>query len=158
MRTPFAFAVILSAFWLINSGYFKPLLLGLGVVSVVIVLALVWRMKDRDGEVFPIFMPSVRLPAYLAWMIGQIVLSNIDVAKRVWKGKGSISPTIVTIRADQKSDVGRVMFANSITMTPGTLTLSVHDDVFEVHALTAQAAEELRAGPMGRKVAELEGR
>ena len=150
------FSVVLATFWLINSAYFKLLLLGLGALSIIAVIALVWRMKSRDGESFPLIMPSWRLPGYLLWMIGQIIASNIDVAKRVWLGPSSISPVIFTTRAGQKSDVGKVLYANSITMTPGTATLSVRGDILEVHALTRKAADDLKKGEMDRRVTALE--
>lgn len=156
MKSIFGFIFVLTAFWLVNSGYFKPLLLGLGCLSVAAVTALVWRMKSRDGESFPLIMPAWRLPGYLLWMTGQIIAANLDVARRVWLGPSSISPVIFTTRARQKSEVGKVLYANSITMTPGTVTLSVRDDILEVHALTHQAAEDLQKGEMDRRVTELE--
>ncbi|MBL4803869.1 MAG: Na+/H+ antiporter subunit E [Alphaproteobacteria bacterium] len=156
MSKIFGFVLILASFWLISSGMFKPLLLTFGAISIVIVIALIMRMKSKDAESYPIIMPAWRLPGYLLWMIGQIVVSNIDVAKRVWLGKSSISPTIFTVRATQKTDVAKVLYANSITMTPGTVTLSVREDVLEVHALTKAAAEELKKGEMDRRVTALE--
>lgn len=150
-------AVLLSAFWMINSGFFKPMLLTFGVLSVAAVLALTWRMNKQDGESFSMIMPTWRLPGYLAWMVGQIVQSNIDVAKRVWRGRDAISPVIFTTRANQKTEVAKVLYANSITMTPGTITLSVRGDVLEVHALSQEGAEELKKGEMDRRVAALEG-
>lgn len=156
MSKIFGFVLVLACFWLISSGMFKPLLLGFGVASIAIVIALVLRMKSKDAEFYPIILPAWRLPGYLLWMIGQIVSSNLDVAKRVWLGKSSISPTIFTVRASQKTDVAKVLYANSITMTPGTVTLSVRDDVLEVHALTCAAATALKKGEMDRRVTALE--
>ncbi|MCP4184302.1 MAG: Na+/H+ antiporter subunit E [Hyphomicrobiales bacterium] len=156
MKVVINFGIILTGFWLINSGYFKPLLLGFGFLSVVIVIAITWRMKEKDGEFFPLIMMSLRLPGYLLWMIGQIIKSNMDVIRRIWLGSKSISPTIVTCKAGQKSDAGKVLYANSITMTPGTITMSIHDDILEVHALTRQAAKDLQLGEMDRRVTVLE--
>ena len=156
MRSILGFALVLSAFWVINSGYFKPLLLGLGIVSVVIVIALITRMKNHDGESFPIILPTLKLPGYLFWMSGQIMSANIDVVKRVWLGRASISPVIFTTRANQKTEVGKVLYANSITMTPGTVTLAVNGDILEVHALTQAAALDLQKGEMDRRVTALE--
>jgi multicomponent Na+:H+ antiporter subunit E len=157
IKSIFGFTVVLASFWMISSGYFKPLLLGFGVFSVIIVIAFAWRMKNRDGESFPLIMPSWHLPGYLLWMIGQIIVSSIDVAWRVWLKPSSISPIIFTTRAGQKSEVARVIYANSITMTPGTATLSVRGDILEVHALTRKAAESLQKGEMDRRVKALEG-
>jgi len=156
MKSILGFILILSTFWIINSGYFKPLLLSFGVLSVGFVLFLILRMKSRDGESFPVIIPALNLPGYLLWMVGQIISSNLDVAKRVWMGPSSISPIIFTTRADQKTQVGRVLYANSITMTPGTVTLSVRDDILEVHALTRSSAEDLKKGEMNRRVKALE--
>lgn len=158
IKSIFGFATVLAAFWLLNSGYFKPFLLGLGAVSIAAVVALTGRMKNEDGESFPLIMPTWRLPGYLLWMVGQIVASNMDVAKRVWLGPSSISPVIFKTRAGQKSDLGKVLYANSITMTPGTVTLSLHDDMLEVHALTRKTAEDLQKGEMDRRVTALEAR
>ncbi len=156
MKNKFGFALILAVFWLINSGYFKPLLLAFGFLSVAGVVAIAWRMREKDGEFFPVFMPSWRLPAYLFWMMGEIVKANIDVIKRIWLNPSSISPTIVTLRVSQKLEIGKVLYANSITMTPGTVTLSLRDDMIEVHALTHEAAEELQRGEMDRRVTAVE--
>lgn len=156
VKSIFGFVAVLAVFWIINSGYFKPLLLGLGVVSVVAVIALVRRMKNRDGESFPLIMPAWKLPGYLLWMIGQIIVANIDVAKRVWLGPSSISPVIITTPSSQKTGVGKVLYANSITMTPGTVTLAVRDNALEIHALTRQAGEDLQKGEMDRRVTALE--
>jgi len=156
LKKIFGFAFILTCFWLINSGYFKPLLLGFGFISIIAVIAITWRMKKQDGEYFPLLFESWGLPGYLVWMVGQIILANIDVVKRIWLGSSSISPVIITCKANQKSEVGKVLYANSITMTPGTITLSIRDDTLEVHALTHQAAEDLMGGEMDRRVAALE--
>lgn len=151
-----AFILLLAGFWVLNSGYFSPLLLGFGVVSVAVAAALAWRMQRFDSEMYPFFMPSWKLPGYLVWMLGQIVKANIDVIRRIWRGKGAISPVIFTCRTDAESEIGKTLFANSITMTPGTVTLSINDNEIKVHALSREAAEILLEGEMNRRVAELE--
>ena len=156
IKNTFGFIAVLAVFWMINSGYLKPLLLGLGALSIAAVMALVWRMKRCDGESFALIVPSRRLPGYLLWMFGQIILANIDVAKRVWLGSLSISPVIFTVCAGQKSELTKVLYANSITMTPGTVTLSVRSEILEIHALTRSAAEGLKKGEMDRRVTALE--
>ncbi|MEX2352776.1 MAG: Na+/H+ antiporter subunit E, partial [Gammaproteobacteria bacterium] len=137
---------ILSVFWLINSGYFLALLLGLGVASVIGVVLIVKRMETVDGEYEPPVLLSFRLPGYLFWLLMEIIKSNIDVVRRIWQRSPDISPTVFTVKAGQKSDVYKVFYANSITMTPGTVTLDVRDDEFEVHALTRQNAEAVQEG------------
>ncbi len=149
--------IILSIFWLVNSGYFKPLLLSFGAVSVVSVILLVYRMEKADGYRVPLIFLSARLPSYLLWLVWEIIKSNIDVIKFVWQRNPAISPTLFRVRASQKTDVGRVFYANSITLTPGTITLDVQEDIFEVHALTQEGAAGVEQGDMDRKVTWLEG-
>lgn len=156
MKGIFGLGLVLSGFWLINSGDFKPLLLILGAFSIIVVITLVRRMEKIDGENFPLVMPTWRLAGYLAWMTVQIIKSNIDVALRILRGPSSISQSVVKVPVSQKTETGKVLFANSITMTPGTVTLAVHDDHLVVHALTAEAAEELLDGEMDRRVTALE--
>lgn len=149
--------LVLAVFWLINSGYFVPFLMSLGALSVTGVILLVFRMEKTDGfNVPPIFL-SARLPSYLVWLLWEIVKSNIDVIRLVWQRKPAISPTVFRVRVSQKTDLGRVFYANSITLTPGTITLDVQDDMFEVHALTRAGAEGVQQGDMDRKVCWLEG-
>jgi multicomponent Na+:H+ antiporter subunit E len=157
MKNLFGLTLILASFWMINSGYFKPFFLICGTVSVIITLYFVIRMTKQDGEQFPLIMPTLRLPGYLLWMMGQIIKSNIEVTKLIWQGDKAISPTIVTVKATQKSEVARVLYANSITMTPGTITLAVKDKDIEVHALTKEGAASLKTGDMDKRVTALEG-
>ena len=148
-------AAILVAFWMVNSGYFKPLLLIFGVCSVLAVLFIVRRMQVVDSTSYPVIMPVWRLPFYLLWLAKEIIVSNIDVVRRIWS-PSTISPTIIRFKASQKSDVGRVLFANSITMTPGTVTLDLSGQEFEVHALTKEGAQGVLSGEMDRRVSRLE--
>jgi len=149
--------LILSVFWLINSGYFKPLLLGFGALSVAGVLLITRRMERVDGTLVPIVMMSIRLPVYLLWLLWEIIKSNLDVIRYIWQRNPAISPVVFRVKSSQKSDVGRVMYANSITLTPGTVTLDIQDDMFEVHALTRTGAAGVEQGDMDRRVTWLEG-
>jgi multicomponent Na+:H+ antiporter subunit E len=151
-------ALILSVFWMVNSGYFKLLLLSLGIVSVVGVILINRRMESVDGEYESPIILSLRLPLYLSWLTGEVIKSNIDVVKRIWQKEPDISPTVFRVTADQRTDVFRVLYANSITMTPGTVTMGIDGNVFEVHALTHEAADGVREGSMNRQVTQLEGR
>ena len=142
---------------MINSGHYGALLLSLGLFSVVLVLFITSRMDKVDGVSEPSVILSLRLPGYLFWLLLEIIKSNIDVVIRVWKGEKAISPTVFKITASQKSNVCRILYANSITMTPGTVTLNISGNEFEVHALTKEAAAGLQQGEMDRRVTQLEG-
>jgi len=142
---------------MVNSGYFKTLLLSFGVMSVIAVILIIRRMESVDGKYESPVILSLRLPLYLSWLTGEIIKSNIDVVKRIWQKEPDISPTIFKVSTDQKTEVFRVLHANSITMTPGTVTMGIEGNVFEVHALTREAADGVREGSMNRQVTRLEG-
>jgi len=145
--------------WLLLSGHFaEPLLLGLGLASVALVVLIVHRMEVLDHEAHPVHL-SIGLPLYWAWLTKEIVLANIDVAKAiVGFGGAAAVPTVFKVRPSQKTEVGRVIYANSITLTPGTVTIAVDDDELTIHALTPGAVEGLKGGEMDRRVRGIEGR
>lgn len=150
-------ALVLVVFWLINSGHFEALLLGLGLLSIVGVMLINRRLEAVDGEYEPPVLMTLRLPGYLLWLLWQIVKSNIDVVRCIWQRSPQIRPAVLRITVSQQSDVVKVLHANSITMTPGTVTLEVEGNEFEVHALTRAAADGLKSGEMDRRVTSLEG-
>ncbi len=150
-------AVVLSALWLLLSGYFEePLLLGLGVASVVLVLIVAHRMQVIDREGHPIHLVFKAL-IYWPWLMKEIVLANIDVAKAILRYPVGVSPDVFEVTATQKSELGRVIYANSITLTPGTVTIALEDERLTVHALTEVAEDGLKTGEMDRRVSWLEG-
>ena len=93
---------------------------------------------------------------YGPWLVIQIIRSNLDVAKRIVNPKLPIHPTVIHVDATDHTEVGRVTYANSITLTPGTISLDVSEDAIEVHALTEEAANDLMSGEMGRRVQRTE--
>ena len=145
--------------WLLLSGFLdNALLLGFGVFSCAFVAFIAWRMDRGDPEDYPLRLHlSPQFLTYWPWLLWQIVLSNIDVAKRIIDPKLPISPTMISVRPSQRTDLGRVIYANSITLTPGTVTTYLAGDTIDVHALTQAAAEEVLAGEMDRRVTTLEG-
>lgn len=139
------------------SGIFEPLILILGVVSCVIVVAIAMRMDVIDHEAVPVHL-SFKVLSYWPWLLWEIVKANIDVTKRVL-GLAEISPTMVRIKATQKTDLGIVVFANSITLTPGTISIDVDEDGYIlVHAISREGTTGLEGGDMDRRVSEMEGR
>ena len=85
-----------------------------------------------------------------------MVKSSLDVVRRVLHPSLPIEPQTIRVVASQNTDLGRVTYANSITLTPGTLTVDALDDQFTVHAIDDYAAESLRSGAMDRKITDLE--
>lgn len=155
MRHIVGLSLVLSVFWLIISGHYTPLLLSLGCASVALVVFIAYRMDVVDHEAQPLHL-TLRLPAYWLWLLKEIVRSNLDVTYRVWRGNVSISPTVITVDAGEETDIGRVILANSITLTPGTVSMDLRGRRVTVHALTRQTAEALQSGAMDRRVRRLE--
>ncbi|HCH23857.1 MAG TPA: hypothetical protein DE179_06120 [Oceanospirillaceae bacterium] len=158
-RRPFIhlliWAIVLMAFWLLLSGFLKPLLIAFGVVSVALVVVLLRRMDAADEQPQT---PALGLSfwRYGLWLSGQILLSSIEVAKLVWSKKG-LSPTMAKLPISKVAQKNRVLYANSITLTPGTLSVDIDDDEVTVHALNKQSIADLKAGGMAKKIADVMG-
>lgn len=152
-----SFVLTLYVFWLVLSGYFTPFLLTIGIGSAVAILIFAQRMDVVDHEGHPISFGRSAI-WYWPWLIKEIILSAWDVSKIIVNSRLPISPTMVCVRAGQKTSVGRVTYANSITLTPGTISVDIEGDEILVHALTREGAEALQAGAMDRRVTAFEGR
>lgn len=155
MRHTISLALFLSAFWLLNSGHYTPLMLFLAVCSIALVVFISHRMDVIDHESQPIHL-TLCVPAYWLWLAKEVVKSNIDVTHRIWRGNSAISPARIVLTADQATDMGKVIYANSITLTPGTVAMDLEGDKITVHALTSKAAGDLQSGAMGRRIRRLE--
>ncbi len=153
LTTSFIFCLFL---WLLWSGMYQPLMLILGVASCLLVAWVTSQLQVVDSSERPLLI-FARMIGYVPWIGLEIIKSNIDVAKRIWARDMPISPTIVTVPATQKTALGLVIHANSITMTPGTLSIDVEPGLIEVHALTADSIPDLKNGEMDRRVTRLEG-
>ena len=147
--------LVLAAMWQTWSGHTDTLILGFGLGSCLFVTWLVGRMDAADGASPGWLGP--RVLTYLPWLILEIVKSNIHVAKVILSPSLPISPRLVRTKASQTTDLGQVIYANSITLTPGTITLDVRDGEFLVHALTEDTAQGVESGEMDAKVKWLEG-
>lgn len=148
----------LFATWMLLSGVYEPFFFFLGILSVVIVVAIAWRMDVVDREAHPIHM-SMLLPGYWLWLFKEILLANIDVTKRIIAPSLPIEPRVFRVKPTQSDELGKVIYANSITLTPGTVTIDIDDDGdLVIHALSESAAADLETGEMDRRVTALEGR
>lgn len=146
----------LAAVWLLWSGNLAPLLLRFGFISVLLVMWISYRM-DRISGVPRVYKLGLRPLLYAPWLIKEIIISNLQIARIILSPKPAISPAMVRVRASQTTDLGKVVYANSITFTPGTITVDLRGDMILVHALTDEMAENLKTGEMNRRVARLEG-
>ncbi len=147
--------VAISIVWLGWSGHFEPLLLGFGVFSIALTVWLSQRLQSIDSEGQPL---KFNLLAYFIWLAKEILVANIDVIKRIVSPELPISPTWVKVKSTQKTRFGRVLFANSITLTPGTVSVQIDDATILVHGLSKDGASSLSGqdgGDMGCKVSSL---
>lgn len=148
--------VLLVIFWLLNSGHYTPMILSFGALSIVLVTVIAKRMNVIDEESLPLHL-TTSIPAYYLWLFKELIVSNVDVVARIWRGESSISPAMAVIRIDHVSDLGRVIYANSITLTPGTFTTDVSANTITVHALCGNSITTLNNGEMAARIKRMEG-
>lgn len=148
--------LLFYAFWILMSGYFTPFLLVAGAASSAAVVWFAHRMSldDREGHPLHLGWPAL---SYWPWLVKEILKSAIDVSKVILDPRLPASPTVVRFRPGQKTVVGLVTHANSITLTPGTLSVEVSPERFVVHGLTRASAQGAVDSEMDRRVARFEG-
>ncbi|MEA3371889.1 MAG: Na+/H+ antiporter subunit E [Campylobacterota bacterium] len=151
------FAGILFLYWVLLSGHITMLLLTLGLSSVILVTWLVHRMDRIDNAPFRMLF-KIDFFSYLAWLSWQVIITNIDVARRIWDPSLPINPASRKIKVKIKDPLIKTIYANSITLTPGTVTTEVGEDYFIVHALNAESLDELEEGEMQARLIRLEER
>ncbi len=129
-------ALGLAALWLLMSGLWdKPLILIFGVISIILTMWIAKRMDDADGEHLDITLKPIGTLKYILWLLVEIAKSNIAVSKLILSGQEPEKQKLFMVPVSCKSEIGQVMFANSITLTPGTITVETENDQFIVHAL-----------------------
>ncbi|HEX9674014.1 MAG TPA: Na+/H+ antiporter subunit E [Burkholderiales bacterium] len=149
-------AVVLFVFWLLLSGFFTVFLVTMGALSAVAIVLLGRRMEVIDHEGHPIQM-GWRVLLYWPWLAKEIVKSAWGVSRIIVDPRLPISPRLVRAKTSQKTAVGVVTYANSITLTPGTISIDVRAGEILVHALTRASADGLLEGEMDRRVTRVEG-
>jgi multicomponent Na+:H+ antiporter subunit E len=148
----------LAIFWLTLSGYFNGFLLTMGTLSCLLVLWVSRRMGLLDNEGVPTQIAGISLLMYLVWLVKQIVTSNISVIKIIISKQPLIRRAVFHVSASPETAVGRVLMANSITLTPGTVTTSIQSDSMQVHALVDPGQNDPTILEIERRVRMLEGR
>lgn len=141
--------------WLLLSGHYEPLTLGFGVFSSLLVTYVAWRMDREDQYAFPLIF-TWRLLGYWAWLIKEILKANLKVARIILTPRLPISPIMVPFRACPKSDLARMIYADSITLTPGTITTGTEGDILRIHALTWHDVDGREEDEMGEYICGLE--
>ena len=149
---------ILFGMWLLMSGHYTPLIITLGIVSCSLAAAMAHLMGGTDEDGLPTHM-FARLPSYLVWLFREIITANIDTGRIILTQ--DVKEEWFSVPTSQTSDAGLVTYANSITLTPGTVTVDVIYDKnegtrFLVHALHPDFGDDVRGGEMDRRVSIVE--
>ena len=148
--------IALYIFWALLSGFFTPYFLAAGAGSAAVAVYFARRMDVIDHEGVPIQIVWSTFLSYWPWLIKEIVMSGITVTRLVLSPRLPISPTLVEFAPSQQTDLGLVLHANSITLTPGTISIEVESGRFLVHALTREGAGGLAGSEMDRRCSALE--
>jgi len=149
-------SIFMMALWLMLSGIYKPMLIGFGIVSVALVMVIVRRMDRVDGDHVRISIKPIQFSHYLLWLFIEIAKSNWRVTKIILARTMPIRQNLFDVPYTQTSDLGQVIFANSITLTPGTLTIETEAGDFLVHALSYDPDDMAALADMDRRVTEIE--
>ncbi len=153
------FIPILVMWFIMSQIFHEKKFIFFGFLSSLIISLFCLDSLAMDGiksnkRYFILHINIFKFLGYFIWLLGQIVISSLDVTKVIFSGKGAIEQQIVWFRADYDNPAARALLANSITLTPGTVTMDIYDDgIYSVHALTNGAAQGLLNGEMQKKVA-----
>ena len=146
-------AVLLFSLWLGLSGQLNILMLSLGLASTLFIVYIAHRMDVIDHEEYPAHMTALLLGFWL-FLSREVIIANIDVLKRIFKPGKNISPQLFELPLTHKTDLSRVIYANAITMTPGTVSVNINKKTITVHSLSVEAANDLRSGRMAQAIPE----
>ncbi len=148
--------IVLLIFWLLLSGVYKPFLIGSGLAVAAASVFLARRMEVIDHEGHPIDHAFKAILVYWPWLIKEICISALKVSKTILQPKLDINPKMELVELSQKTDLGRTIFANSITLTPGTIAVEINKNSVLVHALSEDGITDLNKGEMDSLVSKLE--
>ncbi len=155
--------IVLFAFWMVMSGRTETKFIVYGVLTAAVVSWITYPLllvpnKDNSKRYFVFGVSVPKFIGYFFWLMWQLVLANVDVLLATTSQEMAIDPKIVRFYFRADNPMATVVLANSITLTPGTVTVNVTDDgLYEIHALTPGAASGVLDGSMQKKVAELYG-
>lgn len=151
--------IALMIFWLVMSGIYKPVQISQGVISVIIVIAINYKLKRYkffDDEIDDLKeLRFLYIPWYVIWLIIEIIKAGLHVAYVIISPGKQVQACILKFKVDLPSAHAKMILGNSITLTPGTLTIDIKGDEFIVHALTQKSYEGISSDVMPRKVLKL---
>ena len=151
-------AAFLAALWLLMSGIYKPLVIGFGLLSVATVLFVTRRMDRADRDRLAFAIRPVELVRYLVWLLVEIARANWAVTRLILSRTMPLRQVIFDVQSSQSTDIGRTLFANSITLTPGTISVETveENNVIQVHAVAYEENDPAALADMDRRVTAVE--
>ena len=149
--------LVLFGLWLLMSGIYKPMIVWLGLASACVAVYAVRRMDAVDGYRVGPFINPFKLLLYVIWLFGEIAKSNIAVTRLILAPKMILRQHLFRVPNTQKSELAEVVFANSITLTPGTITVETEKDAFWVHAVSNDEGDHDALADMDARVSATEG-
>ena len=153
-----ALAAVLFVLWITLSGIYKPILLALGLGSTALVVAIAGRLGILDSEGVPITVRFGRMARYLVWLLVEVLKADWAVTRIILAPEPNLSQQLLRVPVTTRTDLGKVVYANSITLTPGTITVETAGDHFYVHALADEFADMDALAGMNDRVCGAEGR
>ena len=148
--------VLLFVLWVLLSGIFDPLLFFFGSISAFMVIIITHRMDKTDNYPLTVKFNIVEVISYFFWLILEIVKANLQVVKIIITNRKFNNQKVFKVKSTQFTDVAQVLFANSITLTPGTITIETEKDHLLVHALDYSKEQLESLNIMNKKVTKLE--
>ena len=148
-------AALFGLWWLL-SGIGKPILIVFGLLSTALVVSIAARLGILDSEGVPITVKVRRMVLYMFWLVVEVAKADWAVTKVILSPDATLAQRLLRVPATTRTDLGKVVFANSITLTPGTVTVETEGDTFVVHALTDDAADETALAEMNDRVCAVE--
>lgn len=151
-----AILIVLFALWLLLSGIYTTMITGLGFASSLLVLVIINRMDAQDGDSVQIQLSPLRFAKYMVWLMVEIARANWAVTKTILSRDMNIRQHLFTVPYTQKTDLAQVIFANSITLTPGTITVETEDGQFLVHAVSYNEDDPAAIADMDARITACE--
>ncbi|MEA2108886.1 MAG: Na+/H+ antiporter subunit E [Pseudomonadota bacterium] len=147
--------LLLLPLWLLLSGHYDLFHIGIGILCCALVSLFSAGLLFTSANITTHHIVMGRFILYIPWLIYQIILANILVAKLVLSPKLKIEPQVFSFKSKLKSDVAQTTYGNSITLTPGTITIDIKDDEVYVHALAGNFKDDLLTGEMERRISKI---
>ncbi len=149
--------LLLLAFWFILNANITLEITITGLVLCTALYLFCWRFLDiSPKKEWNVCKRLFRIISYLFWLVGQIFASAYSTIKLIWSPSLKVQPQLISFKTKLKTETGRVVLCDSITLTPGTISIALHDDEVMVHCLDESFAEGIEDNTMLKKVRELE--